>query len=64
VNGKQLKLVLAFCLVTFAASIIGPVLGEALTQRDTLAWQLLPWALLAAVGLGLYVWSRRAQRPS
>lgn len=63
-NSTLVRRVIVFGLITFAASRLGPRLGEALTRDDTLAWQLLPWALVAAIGIALVVWSRRAQRSS
>ncbi len=59
---KQLKLAFGFSLVTSAAAIGGPAFGEWITQDDTLAWQLLPWALIALCWVGLFLWSRHARR--
>jgi hypothetical protein len=54
--------VLGFTFLTFAASRIGPVIGEAVTRGDSLPWQLLPWGLLLSLGGALFLWTRRAGR--
>ncbi len=63
-SSRHLKLALTFTIVTSTAAVVGPRLGEWITQDDTLAWQLLPWGLLGACGLGFYLWARRASPPS
>jgi hypothetical protein len=61
-NRRTLLSVFAFTFITFAASRVGPAIGDVVTRGDSLPWQLLPWALLLVIGGALFLWSRRARR--
>ena len=61
-NRKLVLTVLGFTFATFAATRIGPAIGDAVTRNDSLPWHLLPWALLVAIGGMIFAWTRRAQR--
>ena len=61
-NRRLVLSVLVFTFITVAASRIGPAIGDLVTLDDSLPWQLLPWALLLAIGGALFLWARRARR--
>lgn len=51
-----------FAVVFSGAAILGPRIGDAITQSDAFGWQVLPWALIALCWAGLALWMRRARR--